>query len=139
MGRILNRFTYDVDVVDTLLTQSMSMFMISCSWYVAGVVVMCSILFWVLLAIVPVTAAYWFLMLYYRKSGADLQRLDAVSRSPIQAMVNEGKSKTRKTYNVCLTRCAKALRECLASVFSVRWIGSSRDFMMPQILAARHY
>ena len=69
--------------------------MISCSWYVAGVVVMCSILPWVVLAIVPVTGAYWLLMLHYRKSGADLQRLDAVSRSPIQAMVNEGTSHAR--------------------------------------------
>lgn len=92
MGRIVNRFTYDVDVVDVLLTQSMSMFMISCSWYVAGVVVMCSILFWVVFAILPVTVAYWVLMLYYRRSGADLQRLDAMSRSPIQAMVSEGRT-----------------------------------------------
>jgi ABC-type multidrug transport system fused ATPase/permease subunit len=90
MGRILNRFTYDMDVVDILLTQSMSMFMISCSWYFAGVIVMCTILPWIALAIFPVTVIYWVLMLHYRKSGSDLQRLDAVSRSPIQAMISEG-------------------------------------------------
>lgn len=50
---------------------------------------MVSILPWILLAIVPVTIAYWFLMLYYRKTGNDLQRLDAVSRSPVQAMISE--------------------------------------------------
>jgi ABC-type multidrug transport system fused ATPase/permease subunit len=91
MGRVLNRFTYDMDVVDILLTQNMSILMIACSWYVAGVVVMVTILPWVGLAILPVTVLYWVLMLHYRKSGADLQRLDAVSRSPIQAMVTEGK------------------------------------------------
>jgi ABC-type multidrug transport system fused ATPase/permease subunit len=92
MGRVLNRFTYDMDVVDIILTQSMSMLMIACSWYVAGVVVMCTILPWVGFALLPVSVFYWVLMLHYRKSGADLQRLDAVSRSPIQAMVTEGKS-----------------------------------------------
>ena len=32
LGRILNRFTYDIEVVDVTLTQTMSMFLISCSW-----------------------------------------------------------------------------------------------------------
>lgn len=90
MGRILNRFTFDTEVIDVLLTQVMSMFLISCSWYVAGVVLMCTILPWMLLAIVPVTAAFWFLLLHYRRSATDLQRLDALSRSPIQAMISEG-------------------------------------------------
>lgn len=91
MGRIINRFTYDIEVVDVVLTQNMSILMISISWYVAGVVVMVTILPYVALAVFPVTLLYWFLLLHYRKSGADLQRLDAVSRSPIQAMVSEGK------------------------------------------------
>jgi len=90
MGRILNRFTYDMDVVDIVLTQNMSMLMISVSWYVAGVLVMTIILPWVGLAILPVSVMYWVFMLHYRRSGADLQRLDAVSRSPIQAMITEG-------------------------------------------------
>ena len=89
MGRILNRFTYDVDVIDVTLTQAMSTFMISISWYVAGVVVQCSILPWNALAIFPVSLIYWVLMLHYRKSGPDLQRIDALSRSPLQSMVTE--------------------------------------------------
>jgi len=32
LGRILNRFTYDMEVIDVTLTQTMSMFLISCSW-----------------------------------------------------------------------------------------------------------
>jgi ABC-type multidrug transport system fused ATPase/permease subunit len=47
------------------------------------------ILPWLILAIVPITIAYYYLLLHYRKSGSDLQRLDAVSRSPLQAMVSE--------------------------------------------------
>ena len=44
---------------------------------------------WLVLAILPITIAYYYLLLHYRKSGSDLQRLDAVSRSPLQAMVSE--------------------------------------------------
>lgn len=90
LGRILNRFTFDVEVVDVTLTESMSILMISISWFCAGVCVMCVILPWVLFALVPVTLIYCVLLLRYRKSGADLQRIDAVSRSPIQAMLAEG-------------------------------------------------
>lgn len=89
MGRIMNRFTYDMEAIDVLLTQNMGMFMISNSWLVAGVAVMVAILPYMIFVIVPVTTIYWFVLLHYRRTGADLQRLDAMSRSPIQAMVSE--------------------------------------------------
>jgi ABC-type multidrug transport system fused ATPase/permease subunit len=89
MGRILNRFTYDTDINDVTLTQAMSMFIISCSWYVAGICVQVSILPWSAVALVPVSAMYWLLMLHYRHSGPDLQRIDALSRSPLQSMISE--------------------------------------------------
>ncbi|KAL3764321.1 hypothetical protein ACHAW5_008918 [Stephanodiscus triporus] len=90
MGRILNRFTYDTDVNDVNLTQVMSILMISCSWYVAGVTIQCTILPWCIFVIVPVSVMYWVFMRHYRLSGPDLQRLDALSRSPLQSMVSEG-------------------------------------------------
>jgi ABC-type multidrug transport system fused ATPase/permease subunit len=89
MGRILNRFTYDTDVNDVTLTQAMTMFLISWSWYFAGVILQVSILPWSAIAIVPVSAMYWVLVLHYRRTGPDLQRLDALSRSPLQSMVTE--------------------------------------------------
>lgn len=89
MGRVLNRFTYDMEVVDITLTEAMSVLMIASGWFVTAIVVMCSIIPWMALAIFPVIFLYWSLMLHYRKSGADLQRLDAVARSPIQAQLSE--------------------------------------------------
>jgi len=50
---------------------------------------MVSILPWIAFGIIPVTVVYWFLLLYYRQTGNDLQRLDALSRSPVQAMLSE--------------------------------------------------
>ena len=63
--------------------------MISWSWYFAGIAIQFSILPWSAAAIVPVSIMYWVLALHYRLSGPDLQRLDAVSRSPLQSMVSE--------------------------------------------------
>lgn len=75
---------------DILLTEAMSIFMISISWLVAGIIVMSTILPWVIFAIVPVTSTYAALLYYYRLTGIDMQRLDAKARSPVQALVSEG-------------------------------------------------
>jgi hypothetical protein len=40
LGRVLNRFTYDVEVLDIELSVSMAGLMISLSWLVAAVIVM---------------------------------------------------------------------------------------------------
>jgi ABC-type multidrug transport system fused ATPase/permease subunit len=95
LGRILNRFTYDVEVIDVTLTESMSILMIAAGWFTTGVVVMVSIVPYVALALLPVTTIYWLLLLKYRRCGTDLQRLDAVARSPIHALVSEGMPTTR--------------------------------------------
>lgn len=52
-----------------------------------------SVLPWVVFAVVPVCALYFGIQLYYRRSGPDLQRLDAMSRSPIQASLAEGNAR----------------------------------------------
>eukprot|EP00536_Pseudo-nitzschia_multiseries_P007312 jgi/Psemu1/195381/e_gw1.171.86.1 len=89
MGRILNRFTYDTDVNDVTLTQMISMFIISCSWYFASIAVQIFVIPWMGIALVPITLSYLMFMHYYRLTGPDLQRIDALSRSPIQSMVSE--------------------------------------------------
>jgi ABC-type multidrug transport system fused ATPase/permease subunit len=91
IGRILNRLTYDVEVLDITLSQSMTVLMISIGWFVTGVVLQITILPWNACIIAPIIAIYWLLLLYYRKSAVDLQRLDALSRSPVQADLAEGK------------------------------------------------
>lgn len=40
LGRILNRFTYDVEVLDIELSVSMAGIMIAASWFVASIIVM---------------------------------------------------------------------------------------------------
>jgi ABC-type multidrug transport system fused ATPase/permease subunit len=89
-GRLLNRFTHDAEILDITLVWSMSMLLISASWFLTGVIVIIGILPWMILAMIPVAIVYWMIQNKYRKSGADLQRIDALSRSPLQAMLAEG-------------------------------------------------
>lgn len=95
MGRILNRLTYDVEILDISLSQSMTVLMTASGWFVTGLILQITILPWNVFMLVPIIAVYWLLLLYYRKSAVDLQRLDALSRSPVQADLAEGKLGTR--------------------------------------------
>jgi len=47
------------------------------------------ILPWLILVIIPIMIMFTMLQLHYRKSSVDLQRLDAVSRSPLQTTLSE--------------------------------------------------
>ena len=89
MGRILNRLTYDVEILDISLSQSMTVLLTASGWFVTGIVLQIAILPWMIFMLVVVILLYWLLLLYYRKSAVDLQRLDAISRSPIQALLAE--------------------------------------------------
>jgi ABC-type multidrug transport system fused ATPase/permease subunit len=77
-------------VIDLTLSEAMSVLMIASSWFCASIIIMTVIIPYMALALLPVMIIYIFLLMHYRKSGADLQRIDAVSRSPIQAMLAEG-------------------------------------------------
>eukprot|EP00985_Skeletonema_marinoi_P026026 scaffold19758_cov73-Skeletonema_marinoi.AAC.1 len=101
MGRLLNRFTYDAEILDVTLVWSMSMLLIALSWFLTALVVMLVILPWMIIVMLPVTFFYWLIQIHYRKSGADLHRLDALSRSPLQAMLSEGieGAATIRTFN----------------------------------------
>lgn len=132
LGRILNRFTFDVEVLDMNLTEAMSMLVIGCSWFIAAICVMCTILPWILAALVPITAVYGVFVYYYRKSGSDLQRLDALSRSPIQAMLAEGldgattihvfqqESDFLRKFHLALDKNSSAM---LCFISAQRWLG----------------
>ncbi|EJK45519.1 hypothetical protein THAOC_35867, partial [Thalassiosira oceanica] len=67
LGRVLNRF-----------------------WLVAGQIVMISLVPYLAVVNLCIFSLYIIILRHYRWSAADLQRLDAVSRSPIQASLAEG-------------------------------------------------
>ena len=89
IGRILNRLTYDIETLDISLSQSMTVLLVSMGWFVTGVTLQISILPVVACVLLPVIVLYMMLLYYYRKSAVDLQRLDAVSRSPVQTRLAE--------------------------------------------------
>jgi ATP-binding cassette, subfamily C (CFTR/MRP), member 1 len=89
LGRILNRFSKDLDVVDCLLPDFfLNMLQNMC--HVLSVLALCiastpyfSIIF------VPLSVLFYFIQEFYRKTSRELKRLDAITLSPMYTLFGE--------------------------------------------------
>ena len=138
LGRILNRFSYDTEQSDVNMSIKAMMFVISMGWMVAGTVVLMAISRGAMaLVFIPTLLFVNKLQLFYRRSAVDLQRLDAVSRSPIQQVLAEGVdgASTIRAFQqtpAFLARLRKAVdhntEALLCWTAAQRWIGLRLDF-----------
>ena len=84
-GRILNRFSRDIGIMDELLPDAF----VDCVQLVLfciGSVLLLSVLNpWVLLGAIPLITAFVFLGRYYLKTSRELKRLEGLNRSPVIA------------------------------------------------------
>ncbi|KAK7111848.1 hypothetical protein V1264_011414 [Littorina saxatilis] len=89
LGRVLNRFSKDVDTVDTVLPERMSMWL-RCLLQVIGTVVVISMSTPIFLAlIVPLGILYFIVQRFYVATSRQLKRLESTSRSPIYSHFGE--------------------------------------------------
>eukprot|EP01029_Cantina_marsupialis_P002877 TRINITY_DN1275_c0_g1_i9.p1 TRINITY_DN1275_c0_g1~~TRINITY_DN1275_c0_g1_i9.p1 ORF type:complete len:1338 (+),score=500.54 TRINITY_DN1275_c0_g1_i9:101-4114(+) len=90
VGRVLNRFTKDVDLADQSLRETMHTFVVTLVQIITSVSIIMLItrgLF--LVPIILLSYIYATIMQYYRCSCRELKRLDSVSKSPIFSNFSE--------------------------------------------------
>jgi len=136
-GRLVSRFSYDTEQIDIVLTQKAAIAFISVGWAVTGLIILVTLSRGTLaLFLVPVYVVFYRLQIFYRRSSVDLQRLDAVSRSPLSHLVNEvvDASPSIRAYGVEAHFDAKFLaavdantRALLCWTTAQRWIGLRLD------------
>lgn len=88
-GRILNRFSRDVDAVDTQLIEFFRLFMLMFSIVLTTLVLIATLLPIFLAVCLPLMIGYFFLSRVARNSARELKRLDSNSRSPLYANFSE--------------------------------------------------
>uniref|UniRef100_A0A1B6D6I6 ABC-type glutathione-S-conjugate transporter n=3 Tax=Clastoptera arizonana TaxID=38151 RepID=A0A1B6D6I6_9HEMI len=89
IGRIVNRFSKDIDVVDNTLPNNISSFL-SCFFQVIGTILVIGYstpLF--LSVIVPVGVLYYLVQRFYVSTSRQLKRMESISRSPIYSHFSE--------------------------------------------------
>uniref|UniRef100_A0A182M895 ABC-type glutathione-S-conjugate transporter n=1 Tax=Anopheles culicifacies TaxID=139723 RepID=A0A182M895_9DIPT len=89
LGRIINRFSKDVDVVDNILPATIRAWLLML-FSVIGVFVVIGISTPIFLAIVPpLMVIYYFVQRFYIETSRQLKRLESVTRSPIYSHFGE--------------------------------------------------
>ena len=89
VGRILNRFTRDVDCLDSQLVENLRLFVYQVS-NITGILVMCIIyLPWFAIVIPFMVLIFLLVVDYYQSSAREVKRLEAVQRSFVYSNFNE--------------------------------------------------
>ncbi|KAF0693441.1 Aste57867_15605 [Aphanomyces stellatus] len=89
VGRILNRFSSDLDQVDAILPY-FGMMVLQFLFQFFSVVVMCMITTpYILVLYVPMVILFYRLQRYYNLSSSELKRMESISRSPVVTTVSE--------------------------------------------------
>ncbi|XP_012273062.1 ATP-binding cassette sub-family C member Sur [Orussus abietinus] len=144
IGRILNRFSADMAIVDKKISTSilrLTSFILLCgSAILVNIVISC----WFLLAAVPTCYVYYFLQKLYRKSARELQRLDGSTRGPVGAHFSEtlaGLTTIRATkqqnrfMNEMVEKLNSNSNTFLLLNTSSRWLGIALDYLGATIVA----
>ncbi|KAF9361387.1 hypothetical protein BGX34_007153 [Mortierella sp. NVP85] len=89
LGRIINRFSRDVDMLDNVLWSTMYEFTITIVTLLGTIVLVMVVFPWLVLAVVPIIALYYSLSVYYRTTSREVKRLDSNMRSHLYAYFSE--------------------------------------------------
>ncbi|KAM7353891.1 multidrug-Resistance like Protein 1 isoform 2-T2 [Cochliomyia hominivorax] len=89
LGRILSRFSKDIDTCDTILPSVFQQFLSTCFSVLATIVVISISTPIFLAVIIPIAFLYYFAQRFYVATSRQLMRLESVSRSPIYSHFGE--------------------------------------------------
>ena len=89
LGRIMNRFSKDIDTIDNIISDSLRMFLMTFANVIGSFVLIGIIIPWFLVAVGVVVVVFYGFSLYYRASARELKRLDAILRSSLYAHFSE--------------------------------------------------
>ncbi|KAF9267240.1 ABC transporter [Marasmius fiardii PR-910] len=92
LGRIMNRFSKDIDTIDNLLGDSLRM-LASLVSGILGAIILISIIFpYFLILVFVISLVYLYAAHFYRASAREFKRLDSVLRSELYAHFSESLS-----------------------------------------------
>ncbi|XP_071784198.1 ATP-binding cassette sub-family C member 9-like isoform X1 [Asterias amurensis] len=89
IGRVLNRFSNDTQLIDARLTPTINMLLNSLLKIVSAVVVNTIVVPIFIVFFIPIAIGYYVLQRYFLATSRELQRLDSVSKSPVFAYFSE--------------------------------------------------
>lgn len=89
LGRILNRFSKDIYILDNVLPELLMIFICQVFAVIGTMVVISISSAWFLIVVIPIMVLYYFIQRFYVATTRQLTRLESVSRSPIYSHFGE--------------------------------------------------
>ncbi|XP_070559515.1 ATP-binding cassette sub-family C member 8-like [Ptychodera flava] len=89
IGRILNRFSNDTQIIDLKLWTTWISLLYSASLCISAIIVNAIVTPIFLVAVTPLLVAYYFVQRYYVATSRELQRLDSITKSPLLSHFSE--------------------------------------------------
>ncbi|KDO23429.1 hypothetical protein SPRG_22283 [Saprolegnia parasitica CBS 223.65] len=143
MGRILNRFSSDLDQTDSQLPY-FGLLLLQFLFQIVAVLIVCVISTpWILVVYAPLAYLFYKVQQYYNKTSGELKRLESISRTPVVTLVSETLSglSTIRAFNMTetfLTNQRTALDHYVSFSFlfqcSARWFQMRLDWLSAAII-----
>lgn len=89
IGRIINRFSSDMGVIDKKLPVTLPVLLRFLMLCLSAILVDVCVTPYFLLVVVFVVAAYYYIQSFFRHSSRELQRLDSITKSPVFSHFSE--------------------------------------------------
>jgi ATP-binding cassette, subfamily C (CFTR/MRP), member 1 len=117
IGRIINRFSKDVDTMDNILTDDIRFFLYLIAVITSVFCLTIAYYHYFVVALVPLTIAFLFAASYYRASAREIKRYEAVLRSVVFSRFGEAVTGTTmiRAYGV-QEQFIKSIKESLDSM-----------------------
>ncbi|RDL41304.1 p-loop containing nucleoside triphosphate hydrolase [Venustampulla echinocandica] len=138
LGRITNRFSRDVDVMDNNLTDAIRMYFLTLAMILSVFGLIIAYFHYFTIALVPLFFLFVFSAGYYRASAREMKRFEAVLRSHVFAKFSEGLSGTAciRAYGL-KDRFVKNIRDSIDDMNSAyfltfanqRWLSTRLDII----------
>ncbi|OWZ04894.1 Multidrug resistance protein ABC transporter, partial [Phytophthora megakarya] len=89
MGQILNRFSNDLDQMDSILPQEYQTLLQNASLAFGALVVSAFASYWIGVAYIPIFLIFLYIGKYFKKSSREIKRLEGITRSPVYNLFSE--------------------------------------------------
>ncbi|TGO66904.1 hypothetical protein BOTNAR_0052g00410 [Botryotinia narcissicola] len=138
LGRITNRFSRDVDVMDNNLTDAIRMFFLTMAMIISVFALIIAYFHYFAIALAPLAILFIFAAGYYRASAREMKRFESVFRSSVFAKFSEGLSGTAtiRAYGLqdrFISDLRKAIDEMDSAYFltfsNQRWLSTRLDII----------
>ncbi|KAH9177416.1 ABC transporter [Lactarius sanguifluus] len=138
VGRIMNRFSKDIDTIDNMLADSFRTLINTISSVLAAVILISILLPWFLIAVAVVSVLYAVAFVFYRASAREMKRLDAILRSSLYSHFSETLSgiatiraygEQQRFFNENRDRVNVENRAYWMTVTNQRWLGIRIDLL----------